>query len=115
MDITNNPEAYLIPYLKVDFIRFLKFMLPSKWTLKNFLLNSVKMTIDNEIVSTIKMLSTEILRLNKHNIGNKNNFYLQKSNAEYLILYDASLQVMNKIKLNKSFNCEICKWVYEKI
>ena len=50
----------------------------------------------------------EILRLNKHNIKKKNNFYLQKSNANYLILYDASLQEMNKIKLNKNLHCKTC-------
>ncbi len=50
----------------------------------------------------------EILKLNKHNIEGKNNFYLQKSNAEYLILYDGSLQEINKIKLNKNLNCDTC-------
>jgi len=50
----------------------------------------------------------EVFRLNKHKINNKNKLYLQKSNAEYLILYDASLQEMSKIKLNKNLKCKTC-------
>ncbi len=39
---------------------------------------------------------------------NKNNFFLHKSNAGYLILYDAALQEMTKIKVNKNLKCKIC-------
>ncbi len=50
----------------------------------------------------------EIFRLNNHKINAKKKLYLEKSNAEFLILYDASLQEMNKIKLNKNIKCKIC-------
>tara|TARA_B100000965_G_scaffold338334_1_gene305498 strand:+ start:1252 stop:2025 length:774 start_codon:yes stop_codon:yes gene_type:complete len=47
----------------------------------------------------------ESLIKNKHK---NNNFFLNKSNAGYLILYDAALQEMTKIKINKNLKCKIC-------
>ena len=42
------------------------------------------------------------------NKNNKNNIFLNKTNAGYLILYDAALQEMTKIKVNKNLKCKVC-------
>ncbi len=38
----------------------------------------------------------------------KEEIFLNKSNSGYLILYDGSLQEINKIKINKNKDCKIC-------
>ncbi len=50
----------------------------------------------------------EILRLNKNMVNLKKNFYLSQTNSNNLILYDASLQEINKIKIKKNLKCKIC-------
>ena len=50
----------------------------------------------------------EVLRLKRENKLNKKNFYLDQSNSKFLILYDASIQEINKIKIRKNLNCKVC-------